>query len=129
MRRLLLLAVLTLTACTTTKYVPMEQVRTEYVDRVVEQVRVDSVTDTRFVYINGDTIREVRDRWHLQREVVHDTLLQERVDSIPYAVEVPAKLTAWEQTKVNYGGYAMATTLFIIITAIILLILKLRFRL
>ena len=32
-----------LTGCTTTRYVPVESVRTEYCDRAVETLRVDTV--------------------------------------------------------------------------------------
>lgn len=109
MNRTLFVMSLLLAGCTTTRYVP--QIHTEYVDKVVEQVKVDSVTDTRVIYVKGDTVIDWRDRWNTRRELIHDTIRMERTDSIPYPVEVPAQLSTWEQTKVDLGGYAMLALL------------------
>lgn len=92
--------------CTTTRYVPIESVRTEVHDRVTQSV--DTVIDNRLVYIRGDTLLIYRDRWHTRQRL--DTLLVATHDTIraTYPVEVPAQLSMWERTKVAIGGYAMA---------------------
>lgn len=53
-----------LCGCTTTKYVPVETVRTEYRDHDVERTVADTVHHNRFVFVKGDTVLDIRDRWH-----------------------------------------------------------------
>ena len=71
-----------------TQYVPVDTVRTEYVDRVNTERVTDSVVNDRFVYINGDTvfIYKWRDGW--RTETKHDSIFIEKTDTIivPYAV-------------------------------------------
>lgn len=112
-------AIITLLAgCKTTKYVPVERVRTEYKDRVVavhDTVR-DSVLILNDVYrhdsvsvrMKGDTVYV--ERWHtlrqtavdkgrtLQSIAAHDTLYLTRTDSVRVPVPVERKLTKWERT-------------------------------
>ena len=96
-----------LCGCTTTKYVPVETVRTEYRDHDVERLVADTVHDTRFVFVKGDTVLDIRDRWHKQLEYVHDTCYIERHDSIPVPYPVERPLSRWEQTKMDFGGFAL----------------------
>lgn len=94
--------------CTTTRYVPVESVRTEYRDNAHEVRTTDSVTDTRFVYVNGDTVVDWRERVKWREKVVRDSIYIELVDTIrePYPVE--KTLTRWQQAKVDWGGWAFA---------------------
>lgn len=104
-------------SCTRKVYVPTETVRTEYKDRVVEAVRVDTVAmrDSVAVYVNGDTVRitKYRDRWRTRIIERHDTVNVANVDSVAVPVEVPKpypverKLTRWERTKMDAGGIAI----------------------
>jgi len=104
-------------SCTRKVYVPQETVRTEYKDRVVEAVRVDTVAmrDSVAVYVNGDTVRitKYRDRWRTRIIERHDTVNVAKVDSVAVPVEVPKpypverKLTRWERTKMDAGGIAI----------------------
>lgn len=103
---LLALAVM-VSGCMRTTYVPVESVRTEYRDRDVERVVTDTVRDTRLVWVKGDTVVDIRDRWHTQREYVHDTCYIGRTDSIPVPYPVERKLSRWEQTKMDFGGVAI----------------------
>lgn len=66
------LLILSLCGCSTTKYIPVESVRTEYRDRDVVRTVTDSVRDTRYVFVKGDTVLDIRDRW--RERVVHDTV-------------------------------------------------------
>ena len=115
---LLIGAVITaLCSCTRKVYVPTETVRTEYKDRVVENLRVDTVAmrDSVAVYVNGDTVRitKYRDRWRTRIIERHDTVNVAKVDSVAMPVEVPKpypverKLTRWERTKMDAGGIAI----------------------
>lgn len=112
-------AIITLLAgCKTTKYVPVERMRTEYKDRVVavhDTVR-DSVLvlndvyrhDSVSVLSRGDTVYVERwhtlrqtavDKWRtLQSIAAHDTLYLTRTDSVRVPVPVERKLTKWERT-------------------------------
>lgn len=115
---LLIGAVITaLCSCTRKVYVPTETVRTEYKDRVVENLRVDTVAmrDSVAVYVNGDTVRitKYRDRWRTRIIERHDTVNVAKVDSVAVPIEVPKpypverKLTRWERTKMDAGGIAI----------------------
>lgn len=90
-----------------TRYVPVETVRTEYKDKVKEVHTTDSVVDTRFVYVNGDTVIDYRDRVKWRKKLVHDSIYIERTDSIPVPYPVEKPLTRWQQTKMDFGGMAI----------------------
>lgn len=98
-------------SCTRKVYVPTETVRTEYKDRVVEAVRVDTaiMRDSVAVYVNGDTVRitKYRDRWRTRIIERHDTCTVTKTDSVQVPVQVERKLTRWERTKMDAGGIAI----------------------
>ena len=98
-------------SCTRKVYVPTETVRTEYKDRVVEAVRVDTtiMRDSVAVYVNGDTVRitKYRDRWRTRIIERHDTCTVTKTDSVQVPVQVERKLTKWERTKMDAGGIAI----------------------
>ena len=111
---LLFLAVIILTCCKTTErveYVPVETVKTEYKDRIVETYDSVHITDSVYVAVKGDTILvyKYRDRWKLK--LVHDTAYVNRTDSIRIPYPVEKKLSKWEQFKVDYCGYLMMVIL------------------
>lgn len=132
-------AIITLLAgCRTTKYVPVENVRTEYKDRVVtvhDTVR-DSVRtfnnvyrhDSMTVMMRGDTV--FVDRWHTLRlikwekathqsnTVAGDSASSVRVDSVRVPYPVERKLTKWEKTKMDFGTVAMVISAMAIIAGI-----------
>ena len=111
---LLFLAVIILTCCKTTErveYVPVETVKTEYKDRIVETYDSIHITDSVYVAVKGDTtlVYKYRDRWKLK--LVHDTAYVNRTDSIRIPYPVEKKLSKWEQFKVDYCGYLMMVIL------------------
>lgn len=75
-------------SCTTTKYVPVETVRTEYKDNIQEIHTTDSVTNTRFVYVKGDTVLDYRVRIKWKEKIVRDSIYI-KTDSI--ACHTPLK--------------------------------------
>ena len=109
-------------SCTTTKYVPVESVRTEHKDNIHEIHTTDSVTDTRFVYIKGDTVLDYRERIKWKERIVRDSIYIEHTDSIqvPYPVEKP--LTKWQHVKMDFGGIAIGGLL----AAVLLVFLRVR---
>lgn len=117
MKRLLLLAAVGawLTACTTTKVVEVERVKTD--TTYITKWQRDSVWlhDSIHVTEKGDTVRI--EKWHteyVEREV-HDTLYQAKTDSIPvpYEVvkEVPAELTWWQRVRLWLGNAVLLALL------------------
>ena len=111
---LLILAVIVLTCCKTTErveYVPVETVKTEYKDRIVETYDSVHITDSVYVAVKGDTtlVYKYRERWKLQ--LVHDTAYVHRTYSIRIPYPVEKKLSKWEQFKVDYCGYLMMVIL------------------
>lgn len=102
--------ILLLLTCATcgcrTQYVPVETVRTEYKDRINTEYIVDSVTDTRFVLIKGDTVVDWRDRVKWRDREVHDSIYINMTDTIRVPYPVEKQLTKWQQTKMDFGGIA-----------------------
>ena len=118
-----------LCGCRSTRYVPVERVRTEYKDRVVavhDTVR-DSVLMLNYVYRHdsvsvlsrGDTVYV--ERWHTllqssslqnraeRSKAAHDTLYVDRTDSVRVPVPVERKLAKWEKAfRVAKNVFAVA---------------------
>lgn len=107
-----------------TQYVPVEAVRTEFVDKTAMVHVIDSVTDTRFVYVKGDTVIAWRDRIKWRERELHDTVFIARTDSIRIPYPVERNLSRWEKVKMDYGGFTIGVTL---IAIVILMIYLLRF--
>lgn len=118
--------ILLFSSCTTTKYVPVETIRTEYKDNIREVHTTDSVTDTRFVYVKGDTIIDYRDRVKWRDRFIHDSIYIEISDTIrePYPVE--KELTRWQQIKMDLGGMAIGAIVVVLCVAVVWLIKKFR---
>ena len=151
-------------SCTATRYVPVETVRTEYVDRdnkdlqniiksLTERLhqkerQVDSLMQSyRELLVlsdNGDTLRHDREKIVYRssyREKELEKLVESKSDSIrelmqrlesvksdtirvPYPVE--KQLTQWEQTKMDFGGFALGGVAAALCIAVIWLIRKFR---
>ena len=124
---LMLLAVAVMVSgCSPTKYVPVESVRTEYRDREVEKLVADTVHDTRFVWVKGDTVVDIRETEHIRRVEIHDTCYIERTDTIRIPYPVEKQLTKWEQTKQDVGGIAIGIIIAVVCIAVVWLIKKFR---
>jgi hypothetical protein len=103
---------LLLTGCTTTKYVPVETVRTDTLK--VTKYERDSIYihDSTIVREKGDTM--LIEKWHTRwrDRWMHDTVYQSRVDSVPK----PYPVTEYVERKRSKLDW------FFIITGIIALI-------
>lgn len=105
-----------LCGCTTTKYVPVESVRTEYRDHDV--LRVDSVMlhDSVVIRSAGDTVLMEKWRWRDRVSIVRDTVSVTKTDSIQVPYPVEKQLTRWERTKMDWGGWAMLALMVVMAT-------------
>lgn len=113
-------------SCTTTKYVPVESVRTEYRDRDVERLVADTVHDTRLVWVKGDTVVDIREKERIRRVELHDTCYIERTNTIRQPYPVERSLSRWEQTKMDFGGFALGGIAVVLCIAVVWLIRKFR---
>lgn len=115
-----------LCGCTRTVYEPVETVRTE--KDVVTRWLTDTViqSDTRFIFVKGDTVIDWRDRWRERTKEVHDTVYIERTDSVPVPYPVERELSRWERVKVDYGGFALGLAGSVLAVAVIWLAKKFR---
>lgn len=80
MRKLLyIFLILVMIGCTTTKYIPVETVRTEY----KTDTKIDSIhtSDSVYIYINGDTVIKYKERLIYRNKIQKDTIIQR--DTIP----------------------------------------------
>ena len=102
-RYIAIIALLLCVGCTTTKYVPIESVHTEYRDRV--NVQRDSIYlhDSIYVESKGDTIKI--ERW--RDRIVRDTINVQRTDTIQNIVEVEKPLTMVQKAKIAIGNIAI----------------------
>ena len=102
-------------SCTTTKYVPVIEHKTDTVYQ--NKVKHDSIWqhDSVQIMIKGDSV--TIDRWHTKyvSKEVHDTTYISKTDSVPvpYPVEklVPAELTTWQKLRMNIGTFMIFATL------------------
>lgn len=120
MRILVIIAIcLLLQACKSVQYVPVETVRTEYIDRVKQVHDTMHTIEKETTYINGDTVLITK---YIDRiKVLHqtDTCIIEKTDTIQVPYPVERKLSKWEQVKNRLGGIAMMLTITAIIGALI----------
>lgn len=130
--------IMLLSGCKTTRYVPVERMRTEYKDRVVavhdtvrdsvlvlnDVYRHDSVSvlsrdDTVYVESWHTLLQSIQLRNRAERsKAAHDTLYVTRTDSVRVPVPVERKLTKWERVKMDFGTVAMVIAALAIIAGL-----------
>ena len=98
-------------SCKSIQYVPVPEYHHDSI--YFTKVQFDSIWQHDSVYVKeytrGDTVYLEHTKWHTKyKEVaVHDTSYIECVDSVSVPIPVERKLTPWEQTKQDYGGWAI----------------------
>lgn len=112
--------------CRTIEYYPVETIRTDTV--YVNRLSVDSVMvrDSIYIHEKGDTVTKFRLKYIYKYRDRTDTLYISIRDtiSVPYPVE--KELTKWQQTKVNYGGWAIGIIFVFILIVVGRLVYKLK---
>ena len=111
------LMLIALGACKSVKYVPVETIK--YDSIYITQHQRDSIYlhDSIFHKEKGDTI--LIEKWHTKyiEKQVHDILIQIERDTIPqpypYEVEVPARLSWWQKTRMHVGEVTLIALLAI----------------
>lgn len=104
-----------LNSCSTQRVVTVER-RTTDTLMMLNSIR-DSIYlhDSIYIidFVRTDTVFRTVERWHTQYRDrwQHDTIYKSRTDSVPVPVptpvEVPAKLTWWQQTRMHIGGITL----------------------
>ena len=95
--------------CTTTKYVPIENIRTEYINKVEKDTVI--INNDRLIKEKGDTVYIVNTKYVYKTKNKIDTIL--RVDTIPIIQEVEVikevnKLKDWQVILMVLGGGMVA---------------------
>lgn len=95
--------------CTTTKYVPIESVRTEYINKVEKDTVI--INNDRLIKEKGDTVYIVNTKYVYKTKNKIDTII--RIDTIPIIQEVEVirevnRLKDWQIILMILGGAMVA---------------------
>ena len=101
-----------LTACTTTKYVTVPVTHTDTLYVATHQRDSINVHDSIYIKDRDDTVWI--ERWHTKyvERLRTDTLIEHQTDTVSVPVEVqvevPRRLTWWQQTRIHSGELLFA---------------------
>ena len=115
-------------ACKSVQYVPVETVKTEYIDRVKQVHDTMHTIEKETTYINGDTVLITK---YIDRiKVLHqtDTCIIEKTDTVQVPYPVERKLSKWEQVKNSLGGITLMLTITAIIGTLIYAIFLIKLK-
>lgn len=125
---ILVLAILSfLPSCTTTKYVPIETIRTDTLNHYIH--RIDSITQrdsiVEKIYMRGDTVVHEVERYKLVERVkeVADTITEVKTEIKEIPVEVEKELTAWQKFKINFSEIVIGIAVLAISALIIMFVI------
>ena len=101
MKIFLLFSAIILVGCTTTKYVPVENVKVDSI--YVAKIKRDSIfeRDSVFVAVKADTVFFSRVQYRYRDRIVHDTISVQCSDTITKVIEVEKSLSYWQQKKIQ----------------------------
>lgn len=113
-------------SCRSVKYVPVETVK--YDSIYINKVQVDSVyhRDSIYVVDKGDTVFLYKDRYIYKYKDRTDTLYVTNTDSIQVPYPVEKELTKWQQFRMDFGGWAIAAVIIIVLIFFGRLVYKLK---
>ena len=105
--------------CTTTKYVPIENIRTEYINKVEKDTVI--INNDRLIKEKGDTVYITDVKYVYKTKNKIDTIL--RVDTIPIIQEVEVikevnRIKDWQMILMLLGGGMVAVVGYKIIRKI-----------
>ena len=125
---ILVLAILSfLPSCTSTKYVPVETIRTDSLNHYIH--RIDSITQrdsiVEKIYMRGDTIVNEVERYKFVERVkeVADTITEVKTVIKEIPVEVEKELTAWQKFKINFSEIVIGIAVLAISALIIMFVI------
>ena len=122
---MLILLAMAVTSCRSVRYVPVETVKHDsvYFNKMVR----DSVfVKDSVLVVKGDTVTEYRWKYVFKYKNRTDTLYVSRTDTIRVPYPVEAKLTKWQQFKMEAGGYAIALAVILVIAVAGYFVMKIR---
>lgn len=113
-------------SCRSVKYVPVETVK--YDSIYINKVQVDSVyhRDSIYVVDKGDTVFLYKDRYIYKYKDKTDTLYVTNTDSIQVPYPVEKELSKWQQFRMDFGGWAIAAVIIILLIVFGRFVYKLR---
>lgn len=113
-------------SCRSVKYVPVETVK--YDSIYINKVQVDSVyhRDSIYVVDKGDTVFLYKYRYIYKYKDRTDTLYVTNTDSIQVPYPVEKELTKWQQFRMDFGGWAIAAVIIIVLIFFGRLVYKLK---
>lgn len=102
-------------SCKSIQYVPVETTKRD--TTYLSQTKIDSIyrRDSIYVERKGDTVYLSKYKYLYKYIEKHDTLWQEKVDTIQVAYPVEARLTKWQKIKINIGEYLITVIALVII--------------
>ena len=113
-------------SCNSVKYVPVETVKHDSI--YINKVQVDSVyhRDSIYVVDKGDTVFLYKDRYIYKYKDRTDTLYVTNTNSIQVPYPVEKELTKWQQFRMDFGGWAIAAVIIIVLIFFGRLVYKLK---
>lgn len=113
-------------SCRSVKYVPVETVK--YDSIYINKAQVDSVyhRDSIYVVDKGDTVFLYKDRYIYKYKDRTDTLYVTNTNSIQVPYPVEKELTKWQQFRMDFGGWAIAAVIIIVLIFFGRLVYKLK---
>ena len=101
MKIFILFSAIILVGCTTTKYVPVENVKVDSI--YVAKIERDSIfeRDSVFVAVKADTVFFSRVQYRYRDRIVHDTISVQCSDTVTKVIEVEKSLSYWQQKKIQ----------------------------
>lgn len=102
-------------SCKSIQYVPVETTKRD--TTYLSQTKIDSIYHRDSIYVErkGDTVYLSKYKYLYKYIEKHDTLWQEKVDTIQVAYPVEARLTKWQKIKINIGEYLITAIALVII--------------
>lgn len=113
-------------SCNSVKYVPVETVKHDSI--YINKVQVDSVyhRDSIYVVDKGDTVFLYKDRYIYKYKDRTDTLYITNTDSIQVPYPIEKELSKWQQFRMDFGGWAIAAVIIILLIVFGRFVYKLR---
>lgn len=102
-------------SCKSIQYVPVETTKRD--TTYLSQTKIDSIYHRDSIYVErkGDTVYLSKYKYLYKYIEKHDTLWQEKVDTIQITYPVEAQLTKWQKIKINIGEYLITAIALVII--------------
>lgn len=118
---LILIAVVTLCSCKSTKVVTVERVTHDTLTQVVSKRDSIYLHDSIYqsVFVKGDTVTITKDRWHTayRDRVLHDSIYIVKTDTVPvpYKVEIEKRPSFWHDVGLVGVGIFLACVIALLI--------------